>query len=203
MARLSSFTEAIDECITLKISKLKDWGFLHPDVQSYSNVMTWSDRGQPTASMNYTIQNEDHDTKSLILKYDYKGEPTTHKIPIVSVPSNLGKGVRWYFMCTTTDKRCMNLILPSGYRYFAHRSAFPNLMYHSQKQSKHYRFLEKTYGWEFKLERLYGELHQKYRKSHYRGKPTPLVRKIQQIEEAFEGKEQVDLSVFLKSGISI
>lgn len=76
----------------------------------------------------------------------------------------------------------MNLICPLGSKYFLHRSAFPVLMYNSQKKSKSFRTISAIFDWLEEENNLAEQLYQKYRKSHYRGKPTPLVRKLERLQ---------------------
>ena len=97
------------------------------------------------------------------LKYNYK-------VHLVSVPSNLGKGIVWYFLCPETNKRCRKLYSIGG--YFLHREAFKGCMYESQIQSKKYRQLDKTLGAYFRTDELYSQLYKKHLKKTYAGKPT-------------------------------
>jgi hypothetical protein len=54
-------------------------------------------------------------------------------IELVSVPSNLGKGVRWYFVCPVTGLRAVNLYRHNG--LFVHRKAIANAYYEKQIES--------------------------------------------------------------------
>ena len=102
---------------------------------------------------------------------------------LVSVPSNLGKGVIWYFVCPHTGKRCRKLYLADT--YFYHREAFKGCMYEKQTQSKKSRYLDKTIGAYFKSDQLYEQLYKKNFKKQYAGKPTKKYLKLtQQIQKA-------------------
>ena len=101
------------------------------------------------------------------------------------MPSNLGKGIIWYFLCPETSKRCRKLYLIGG--YFLHREAFKSCMYESQTQSKKYRELEKTLGAYFRTDDLYNELYKKHFKKSYAGKPTKkYLRILDSLEKADE-----------------
>ncbi len=101
------------------------------------------------------------------------------------MPSNLGKGLIWYFLCPETNKRCRKLYSIGG--YFLHREAFKGCMYESQTQSKKYRQLDKTLGAYFRTDDLYSQLYQKHFKKTYAGKPTKKYLKlIKQIERQKE-----------------
>lgn len=181
MPRTQNFDPSIDECLTFKISMLNKRGHLKREHSMYGASYIWSQRGEKIAEVGYSIIYISEDHKQLILDYQWRKEPVNYTVEIVGIPTNLANGRRWYFICPHTGQRCMNLICPSGSRYFFHRSAFPHLMYESQKQSKAYRRLEDSFGWVFKKEKLQKELWQKYRKRHYRGRPTPLAQKINKL----------------------
>jgi len=86
------------------------------------------------------------------------------------MPSNLGKGLVWFFICPKTGKRCKKLHLYNS--YFYHRTAFNGCMYQSQTLSKKARELDKIFSCYFKSEKLYSELYKKHLKKKYAGKPT-------------------------------
>ncbi|MCB0549351.1 MAG: hypothetical protein KDD19_17365 [Phaeodactylibacter sp.] len=191
MPRFPNFDPSIDECLTLKISAINSWGYLKPDVDIYNASYIWSRNGEHIASIGYSIWTMSDDLKQMTLDYKQNGIPVKYSVDIEGLTTNLGNGKRWYFICPSTGERCMNLICPSGSRHFYHRTAFPHLMYESQKKSKEYRRIEATFGWMFEEERLQQQLHQKYRKRHYRGKPTPLVRKIERMRRGLPEKEKL------------
>ncbi|RUA07181.1 MAG: hypothetical protein DSY82_08590, partial [Flavobacteriia bacterium] len=106
-----------------------------------------------------------------------------YKVELVSLPSNIGKGQVWYFLCPQTNKRCRKLYSIDG--YFLHREAFKGCMYESQVKSKKQRQFEKEFGTYFKIDDLYDELYKKYSKNTYAGKPTRrYLRIIKQIQKA-------------------
>ena len=115
------------------------------------------------------------------LDYKYSDEPRNYKVRLVSIPSNLGKGLIWYFLCPETNKRCRKLYSIGG--YFLHREAFNGCMY--ETQSKKYRQLDKSLGAFFKTDDLYSQLYQKHFKKTYAGKPTKkYLRILEQIQKA-------------------
>lgn len=183
MPRYQSFDPTIEDCLTIKISALNSWGYLTPNLNVWNRTYFWEWNGERVASIGYAIHTVSEDLKRMTLHYKHEGKPVTYSVDIVATPTNLGKGKRWYFICPKTGKRCMNLINPEGSKYFWHRTAFPELLYDSQKKSKAYRAFEKQFGPVFEIRRLEEQLSEKYRKTHYRGEPTPLVKKI---EEEYE-----------------
>ena len=119
----------------------------------------------------------------LELDYKYKQEPRNYKVGIVSLPSNLGKGEVWYFLCPQTNKRCRKLYSVDG--FFFHREAFHGCVYESQIQSKKYRQLDKSLGSYLRMDELHSKLYEKGFKRTYAGKPTKRFLGImKQIEKA-------------------
>lgn len=61
-------------------------------------------------------------------------------------------------------------------------------MYESQTNSKQYRFLDKVYGNEFKVDNIYEEIYSKNFKKTYNGKPTKrylkLIKKLKKLENS-------------------
>lgn len=180
MPKFPTFPTLYNEALQIDISKLKGWGYLDPE-QIKNGTLNWSRNGNPTGSI--SIQVNTHSEQPYIeLDYKYRDEPRNYKVSLVSMPSNLGKGLIWYFLCPQTKKRCRKLYSIGG--YFLHREAFNGCMYESQTQSKKYRQLDKTFGAYFKTDNLYRELYKKHFKSFYAGKPTKrYLRILEQIHK--------------------
>ncbi|RXG21252.1 hypothetical protein [Leeuwenhoekiella marinoflava] len=181
MPKPATYPTLFDEVLQLNITKLKEWGYLKPQ-QIKSGTLHWSTRGNEIASI--SIRSNTRDIEPFIeLSYNYKNEPRKYRVTLVSIPSNIGKGKIWYFLCPETNKRCRKLYSIGG--YFLHREAFKGAMYESQKQSKKWRVLERVYGSYFDVEKYYKELYSKHFKTHYKGKPTKRYLYLKQkIDEA-------------------
>lgn len=181
MPKTYTFPTLYNEALQISISKLKEWEYLNPE-QIKSGTLNWSSNGNPTGSI--SIQVNTHSEQSYIeLNYKYRDEPRNYKLSLVTMPSNLGKGLIWYFLCPQTNKRCRKLYSIDG--YFLHREAFNGCMYETQTQSKKYRQLDKTLGAYLKEDELYSQLYQKHFKKTYAGKPTKkYLRIIEQIKKA-------------------
>ena len=181
MPKPHTFPTLYDEALQINISKLKTWGYLNSN-QTKSGTLKWSRNGNQTGSI--SIQVNPHSEQPYIeLDYKYEGEHRKYKVRLVSMPSNLGKGLIWYFLCPQTNKRCRILYSIDG--YFLHREAFNGCMYETQIQNKKYRELDKTFGAYFKSDNLYSELYKKHFKKSYAGKPTKkYLRIMEQIQKA-------------------
>lgn len=181
MPKPYTFPTLYNEALQIDISKLKGWGYLDPE-QIKSGTLNWSRNGNPTGSISIQV-NTKSEQPYIELDYKYRDEPRNYKVRLVSIPSNLGKGLIWYFLCPQTKKRCRKLYSIGG--YFLHREAFKGCMYETQTQSKKYRQLDKILGAYLKSDNLYSELYKKNFKKTYAGKPTKrYLRIMEQIQKA-------------------
>ncbi len=156
-------------------------GYLKPNQWKNGNL-TWSRNETKIASISIRVDS-DPDYSYLELSYRNNDIPIKYRVQLITVPSNLGKGVIWYFVCPHTGKRCRKLYL--GETYFYHRTAFRGCMYEKQTHSKKWRQLNKTFGKYFEFDELYERLYSKHFKKYYSGKPTKIFLKlIQQIQKS-------------------
>jgi len=181
MPKPHTFPTLYNEALQISISKLKEWEYLTPE-QIRSSTITWSRNGNQTGSISIKV-NTHSEQPYIELDYKYRDKPRNYKVRLVSMPSNLGKGLIWYFLCPQTNKRCRKLYSIGG--YFFHREAFKGCMYQTQTQSKKYRQLDKTLGAYFKTDELCSQLYQKHLKKTYAGMPTKkYLRIMEQIQKA-------------------
>lgn len=174
MPKPYTFPTLYDDLKTVSVSFLARHGYLKPN-QQQRGVLTWSRNGNTTGSISIFVNTQ---SESPYLELDYKCNevPIKYCIKLITAPSNLGKGVVWYFVCPHTGKRCRKLYLAET--YFYHRLAFNGLMYEKQTQSKKYRHLDKTMGLVFQTDRLFEQLYKKHFKKQYAGKPTKKYLKL-------------------------
>jgi hypothetical protein len=168
MARPPSFPVLFDHALQIHISDLQNWGYLIPS-QIKKGTLAWSVSGKQIGSISISTNTCSKDA-FLDLAYNYKEEYRSYSIGLMTLPSNLGKGRVWYFICPVTGKRCRILYMIAG--YFLHRDAFPGCMYECQTRSKKDRAFEKEIGWCLVMDLLYDQLNARNFKSHYAGKPT-------------------------------
>jgi hypothetical protein len=181
MPKFPTFPTLYDDVLQMNITKLRQWGYLNPN-QIKNGQLDWSRNGEVFASISIRA-NTISQNPFIELDYNFNNDPRNYKIQLVSMPSNLGKGLIWYFLCPKTYKQCRKLYQIQG--YFLHRKAFNNCFYQSQVHSKYYRELDKTYGAYFKAERLYEEMQSKHFTKYYNGKPTKkYLRIMEQIQKA-------------------
>jgi len=183
MPKPYTFPYLFDEAKSISISDLKEWEYLK--FNSFkTGTITWSRNGNETGNICIVVR-IDADNQFLGLSYKCNETKFRYKVYLTSVPSNLGKGKVWYFICPFTNKRCRKLNFIDN--RFMHRSALPSGMYESQTQSKKWRFMDKYYGAYFEADKCYEELYSKHFKKFYNGKPTKrylkLMKKIQKAEK--------------------
>lgn len=177
MPKPATIPTLYDEVKTVSISFLSKHDYLIMN-QWKTGVITWSRNGNKTGSITIAV-NVQPENSYLELKYTSYEIPIEYRVKLVSAPSNLGKGVVWYFICPKTNLRCRKLYLCDT--YFYHRSAFEGCMYSKQTYSKLGNAYDKFFG----VDELYKQLSKKYFKRKYAGKPTKRYLKLtQQIRTA-------------------
>ena len=156
MAKQYTFPTLFDEALQISITKLKEWAYFQGN-SIKTGTLVWSTNGRTTGRISILV-NMFQDEPYVELSYHYNEEPRRYKVALVSVPSNIGKGKIWYFLCPSTQKRCRKLYSIDG--YFLHREAFNGCMYQSQTRSKHSRAIDKKFGAIYNYEKLQAELGQ-------------------------------------------
>ena len=176
MPKPHTFPTLYDDLKTVSISFLTKHGYLKPN-QWQSGTITWSRNGNKTGSISIRVNTQ---PESPYLELDYKCNeaPINYRVQLVSAPSNLGKGVVWYFVCSHTGKRCRKLYLIGG--YFLHREAFKGCMYKIQTESKRERQTTRKYKPMWKGNE-YDQLQAKHFKHYYNGNPTKRYLQIMKV----------------------
>ncbi|MFD2246364.1 hypothetical protein [Pontibacter ruber] len=181
MAKTPTFPTLFDDVLQFSVTDLKKWSYLKSN-QYKSGVITWSRNSQKTGSISIAV-NSRADSPYLELDYTHNGQPINYRVQLVTVPSNIGKGWIWYFLCPHTGKRCRKLYSVGA--KFLHREAFTGCMYESQTYSQKNRVLFRMYEKAFGSDGLYEQLSRKHFRRTYAGKPTKrFVKLIQQIRES-------------------
>jgi len=156
--------------------------------------MTWSRNGNKTGSISIVVNTQ---AESPYFELDYKcnDKPIKYQVQLVSTPSNLGKGIVWFFICPRSGKRCRKLHLADT--YFYHRSAFRGCMYEKQTYSHNNRTLYKKWDQLFSTDKVYEQLYSKHFKKFYAGKPTKQYLKLMRKIQAAEGVSEKDLMALI------
>lgn len=164
----------------LDISKLKRWGYLTPDKDTAfkSGVISWERDGETMAKICISVRLSDKE-QYVAVSYLYGNTPKTYKIELQFVPSNLpGKAETgyYYFICPVSGDWCRKLYLVGG--QFMSRRAFRPL-YAQQTMSHKTRGYYAVIDTWLKIDDI--NAGSRWRKTHYRGKPTPYYKKIDRL----------------------
>lgn len=174
MARISKFLDSVEDLWCFNISSLTKRGLLIDN--SFANEVSVILKKNGISEVGFSLSvNILSGFGNIDFSYSYYGTIKKYTVEVVSRPSNLGKGVIWFFICPVTKKVCRKLYFHKG--LFLHRTAFPEIIYEQQKLSKRYRKLDKTMKMALD-ESIYQEFYQKHLKTHYRGKPTRRFERI-------------------------
>lgn len=110
--------------------------------------------------------------RDMLLSYSCDGKVYSYSIPLVEVPSNLGKERGCYFFqCPKSSHLCRKLYLYKG--YFVSRKYIPGAVYDCQTRGKERDAFIRLLGTGFLA------LDFKNRKEYYRGKLTPWGKKVE------------------------
>jgi len=137
--------------------------------------------------------------KYIILNYTvtdrYSGQKSDYEETIYfdSVPSNLGKGHIYYFICPESGQRCKILYMCYGSHKFKARKAYKyRIYYFLQVQSKKFYNNERYFQVEKKLNKLGTE-----RKSYYyNGQPTKRLKRKMKLQQDLEKLDSIRFEFF-------
>ncbi|MEO1519007.1 MAG: hypothetical protein AAFV95_28595 [Bacteroidota bacterium] len=170
----------------LKLSYFLEKGYIRKGIY-LSMPFRWTDNddrpcGDIWLRVDYT---GDHPFFELLYHHTSQrtGERTEmeYKVHLQSIPSNLGKGRIWYFICPVSGIRCRILYLAYGSLYFKAREAYQNRIYYRCQLSSKMDYANDRY-WAVKR-RVEALEAQKYTKRIYNGQPT---RKAKLLERLWE-----------------
>lgn len=192
MPRFATYPSTVEDCLKLSITDLSKWEYLVPN-QSKSGVISVSRHGEVYAKYGIAvIMGKGYGA----ITFDYTSgighnkKEVKYTVQIISIPTNIGNGLRYYFVCPSTGKCALKLYKGAGSDYFVHREAYNGLMYASQLANRNWRFLDKTRdGYYLKLDMLNSEFYRKgtgKRKHYYRGVPTKAYQRILDVEKLAE-----------------
>lgn len=175
MGRWATYPTTTDSLRRIEISFLKKYNYLNPD-STKSGQIIWTSQNGDKNTIGIIVTTLS-DRGSARLYYTHNGDnKIDYTVQLVTRPSNLGKGVIWYFVCPKTGRLCRNLYLYCG--YFLHRSAF-GLMYDCQIESKRMRCCSKL--GKYWRDEPYQQIYSRYFKTHYRGKPTKRYTRLNKV----------------------
>lgn len=194
MGRSSSGKITTSGSERLELSFLIHSGYIRKGFQS--GIINWNNGSSSRIESVFTEEG-----KYIRLIYQIKKEsgeiiPKNYQIRLESIPSNLGKGEVYYFICPISGKRSRILYRCYGSQIFKSRNAYRNRIYYpSQIVSKNYYHSERKFSLESQISKLQSQI----RKSHYQGNETRLMQRIRKLSDQKQQHEQEDWMKLLKS----
>ncbi len=185
MGRYTTGATHTDASKQISISFLKKNGYLEPG-RMVRGTVNFSKNGEPTGSITISVNTVNAPYMQLIYTITDNNTgaktPMDYKINLMKVPSNLGKGFRYYFLCPFSFKRCTIVYMAYGSQVFKHREAYKRrLYYRNQMESKRFRCY-RFHSIEDKLAELYkGKLV-----PVYRGQTTRRKKRIEALELKYD-----------------
>lgn len=182
MGRKSTGIITTGEVIRIDLSYLIKKGYIQKE-SCVSGAISWTNGSNIGFESYYTA-------KESYLRLNYTntnfqtGEKSEHdyKIELVSIPSNLGKGDVLYFVCPETGRYCRILYKCYGSSTWKSREAYQRRIYYqSQIEPKSVRSFKYLL-----CENQLQDLYKKMVKTHYRGKPTRIMKRIEKLSEKME-----------------
>ena len=139
MGRHSSWPILIDELKCLSITDLNKWGYLQSGHRSGS--VSWHKGKHLTGSVNISMALDEGKGFGILDILYGLADGAIVRVPVklTAMPTNLGKGQRWYFICAYTGRRCTKLHYFNG--RFQHRTGIVGSMYDTQTESKSKRLI--------------------------------------------------------------
>ncbi|MCI1267911.1 MAG: hypothetical protein LKG19_15150 [Saprospiraceae bacterium] len=192
MAKNYTFPIILDNCLSLDIASLNKNGNLKLG-HCKNSISIWSRGENDIAKIGITV-NTQSDSMFIVFDYLCDNVPIKYWLELVAVPSNIGKGLVWYFICRVTNRRCKKLHLING--YFVHRTAYKNAVYSKQTASRSVREFGKCFSKLIKRENAIEYIQSKKFKMTYNGKPTKRYFKL--INQIMETKTEAFYRLYRK-----
>ncbi len=179
MGRYSTGAITTGQARRIELSYLLKENIIKKD-HSFNGSISWTDGSSISL---YSVYNDSEAfiDVSYTTTYNATNEKKDFKyrIELETVPSNLGKGEVVYFICPDSGKRCRILYKCYGSDMWKARETYQNRIYYeNQIENKRFRGMKGLY-----LDRQISELFQKAKKSHYKGKPTHLMKRINKLQQ--------------------
>nr|WP_320118035.1 hypothetical protein [uncultured Marinifilum sp.] len=175
MGRNSTGAITTKEVIRIELSYLLKNGYIQKG-RHISGSMSWTNDSNIGFESCYT-----NEELYLRLKYtntnNQTGQKTKHdyKIDLIKIPSNLGKGDVLYFVCPATGKKCRILYKCYGSLTWKSREAYQRRIYYNTQSCSKYDYHNTRY---WNINKELDRLGRTTAKSHYRNKPTRLMKRV-------------------------
>ena len=164
----------IDQEKTLKTGFLSKYGYFKTDCK-ITGVTGWTSNKSKDLDVRLTTIMQKDNERLILNYYDFDNRPVEQIISLEAKPSNLGKGLIWFFVCPFTLATCRNLLFANN--RFMHRSNLVNAIYSTQGESKYWRKIFQLQPNIPTTRKILEEPNQKHYKKFYNGKITKRYKK--------------------------
>jgi hypothetical protein len=193
MGRRSTGAFTVNQCLQIKVKPFIN--YIPKESHFLNGSISWS----TGAAISFTLTKNNFGL-NLVFNYtktiECEKRNINYSVNIESLPSNLGKGEVYFFICPFTFKRCKVLYMGYGSLYFKSRKAYKNRIYYaSQLSSRLDKHNDKYWSLERSLEKLYIQ----HPKTHYRGKITHAQKRINSLENKRDYYDQMRWTILPKS----
>lgn len=178
MGRKSTFAISTGEAQRLEINQLLKQRYFIKGCK-VSGLISWNNGSRigyeaEISSLNQEIRLDYFNTDSSGVKTDLD-----YKIQLTSIPSNLGKGEIWYFICPFTGRKAKILYKVYGSLHFKSRKAYKKRIYYSSQLFSKLYFHDGSY---LEIEKKLEKIKPFTRRKVYQGKETKIRKRIRNLE---------------------
>ncbi|GAA3522775.1 hypothetical protein GCM10022393_41770 [Aquimarina addita] len=164
----------IDKEKTLTTGYLSKCGYFKANHKLMGST-GWTSSRSKDLGIDITVIMQENNERVILNYYDFNLNSVKQIIYLESKPSNLDKGLVWFFVCPYASKCCRNLIFVCN--RFMHRSNLINPMYSTQAESKYWRKLFQLQPNIPTTQKVLDEPKKKYYKKYYKGEMTKRYKK--------------------------
>ena len=193
MGRYTTGAITVNRCLQLNVNTFIK--VLPKEFTCFNGTTTWT----TGSTISFTITKNNFGL-SLVLDYTktVEGEKKdiNYSIQIEKLPSNLGEGQIYYFICPFSLERCRILYMGYGSLFFKSRKAYRHRLYYPSQLSSN---LDKHNDIYWILERRLEKLYIKHPKTHYKGIITKPQQRIERLEQKMQFHDERRWNILPKS----
>lgn len=191
MGRHTNLPLIFDFCKQLSVTDLKRWKYLESDTIK-KGFVTYTSFDYQSFKISILVDTE-LNNPFLEIGYTLNETYNKYRVYFQLVPSNLGKGFVWYFVCPRSGKRCRKLYFINS--LFVHRNANKTGVYQTQTLGTKDKILIRQFDKTTKAHKAIELLNSKHFKRYYLGRPTKRYIQLLNWIEASEGINENDLFI--------
>jgi hypothetical protein len=141
----------VETSLSLELPRLRREGHVKPGQRTHGRLV-WTLRGDEVGRVEFVCRMDPDGPSVLALSFSIDGKSITQRIRLEPMPMRFG-GMRWYFICPRTSRRCTTLVLPAYGDGFASVKGW-GLAYQSQREDAFGRAKRRLAKAEGRLARL-------------------------------------------------